>query len=53
MERNFQKVINLFSRVQCEAAPDFSENALPFILTIDFSEVAIGAVLSQRMIFRC
>ena len=27
---------------------DFSENALPFILTIDFFEVAIGSVLLQE-----
>ena len=45
---DLQKVKQLFSWVQCRVAPDFSENTLPFILTIDFSKVAIGAVLSQE-----
>ena len=30
------------------AVPDFSVNSKPFILTIDFSKVAVGAVLSQE-----
>ena len=48
MKYDFQNVKRLFSGLQCKAAPDFSENALPFILIFDFSKVAISAVLSPE-----
>ena len=38
----------MFSQAPCRASPDFSVNCKPFILTIDFSKVAIGAELSQE-----
>ena len=37
MINDFQKVKKLFSGGQCRAAPDLSENALLFVLTIDLS----------------
>ena len=46
MVNDFQKVTNLFSGAQHRAAPDYSEHALPLILTFDFFKVSIGAVLS-------
>ena len=36
----------MFARAPCRAAPDFSLTA--FIVTIDFSKTAVGAVLSQE-----
>ena len=38
----------MFAQAPCRASPDFSVNSKPFILTIDFSKVAVGAVLSQE-----
>ena len=38
----------MFAAAPCRATPDFSPTANPFILTIDFSKTAIGAVLSQE-----
>ena len=38
----------MFAKAPCRASPDFSVNSKPFILTIDFSKVAIGAVLSKE-----
>ena len=38
----------MFAIAPCRASADFSVHAKPFILTIDFSKIAIGAVLSQE-----
>ena len=38
----------MFTQAPCRASPDFSVNSKLFILTIDFSKVAVGAVLSQE-----
>ena len=48
MVNDFNAVKNMFAQAPCRASPDFSVNCKPFILTIDFSKVAIGAVLSQE-----
>ena len=38
----------MFVAASCRAPPDFDLGAQPFILTIDFSKKAVGAVLSQE-----
>ena len=38
----------MFVAAPCRAPPDFAPEAQPFIITIDFSKHAIGAVLSQE-----
>ena len=48
MINDFNAVKDMFAQAPCQASPDFSVNSKPFILTIDFSKVAIGAVLSQE-----
>ena len=48
MINDFNAVKDMFAQAPCRASPDFSVNSKPFILTIDFSKVAIGAVLSQE-----
>ena len=45
---DFNAIKTMFATAPCRASPDFSVNAKPFILTIDFSKIAIGAVLSQE-----
>ena len=39
----------MFAQAPCQASPDFSVISKPFILTIDYSKMAIGAVLSQEI----
>ena len=34
----------MFVSAPCRAAPDFSPTAKPFVITIDFSKTAIGAI---------
>ena len=48
MINNFNILKQMFAAAPCRATPDFSPTAKPFILTIDFSKTAIGAVLSQE-----
>ena len=48
MINNFNTLKQMFAAAPCRATPDFSPTAKPFILTIDFSKTAIGAVLSQE-----
>jgi len=48
MINNFNTLKQMFAAAPCRATPDFSPTANPFILTIDFSKTAIGAVLSQE-----
>ncbi len=48
MMTNFNTLKQMFAAAPCRATPDFSPAAKPFILTIDFSKTAIGAVLSQE-----
>ena len=48
MITNFNTLKQMFAAAPCRATPDFSPTAKPFILTIDFSKTAIGAVLSQK-----
>ena len=48
MTSNFNLLKRMFAAAPCRATPDFSPTAKPFILTIDFSKTAIGAVLSQE-----
>ena len=48
MISNFNTLKQMFTAAPCRATPDFSPTANPFILTIDFSKTAIGAVLSQE-----
>ena len=38
----------MFTQAPCQASPDFSAHSKLFILTVDFSKVAVGAVLSQE-----
>ena len=38
----------MFTQAPCRASPDFSVHSKPLLLTIDFSKVAVGAVLSQE-----
>ena len=45
---DFNAVKEMFAQAPCSASPDFSVDSKPFILTIDFSKVAVGAVLSQE-----
>ena len=45
---DFNAVKNMFAQAPCRASPDFSVDSKPFILTIDFSKVAVEAVLSQE-----
>jgi len=47
LDKDFVDIKNMFSSAPCRASPDFSLHAKPFILTIAFSKIAIGAVLSQ------
>ena len=44
----FKVVKTMFTQAPCQASPDFSVHSKHFILTIDFSKVAVGAVLSQE-----
>ena len=44
----FNTVKTMFTKAPCRAFPDFSVHFKPFILTIDFSKVAVGAVLPQE-----
>ena len=44
----FNAAKTMFTQAPCWANPDFSVHSKPFILTIDFSKVAVGAVLSQE-----
>ena len=44
----FNAVKTMFTQAPCRASPDFAVNSKPFILTIDFLKVAVGAVLSQE-----
>jgi len=48
MINNSNTLKQMFAAAPCRATPDFSPSAKPFILTIDFSKTAIGAVLSQE-----
>ena len=48
MINNFNTLKQMFAAALCRATPDFSPTAKPFILIIDFSKTAIGAVLSQE-----
>ena len=48
MINNFNTLKQMFAAAPCRATPDLSPAANPFILTIDFSKTAIGAVLSQE-----
>jgi len=48
MKLNFRLLKEMFVNAPCRAAPDFKPTAQPFILTIDFSKTAVGAVLSQE-----
>ena len=48
MKQNFNTLKQMFASAPCRAAPDFSPTAKPFIVTIDFSKTAVGAVLSQE-----
>ena len=48
MTINFNTLKQMFAAAPCRATPDFSPTAKPFILTINFSKTAIGAVLSQE-----
>ena len=48
MIANFNTLKQMFAAAPCRATPDFSPTTKPFILTIDFSNTAIGAVLSQE-----
>ena len=44
----FYAVKTMFTQAPFRASPDFPVHSKPFILTIDFSKVAVGAVLSQE-----
>ena len=44
----FNSVKTIFTQAPCQASPDFSVHSKLFIFTIDFSKVAVGAVLSQK-----
>ena len=48
MISNFNTLKQMFTAALCRATPDFSPITKPFILTIDFSKTAVGAVLSQE-----
>ena len=48
MKNNFNTLKQMFVSAPCRATPDFSPTAKPFIVTIDFSQTAVGAVLSQE-----
>ena len=48
MNNNFNTLKLMFAAAPCRAPPDFSPAAKPFVITIDFSETAVGAVLSQE-----
>ena len=48
MKQNFNTLKQMFASAPCRAASDFSPTAKPFIVTIDFSKTAVGAVLSQE-----
>ena len=48
MTNNFNTFKQMFASAPCRATPDFSPTAKPFIVTIDFSQTAVGAVLSQE-----
>ena len=47
MINNFNVLKQMFAAAPCRAPPDFALDAKQFILTIDFSKTAIGAVLSH------
>ena len=44
----FNAVKTIFTQAPCRASPDFSVHFKPFILNIDFSKLAVGAVLNQE-----
>ena len=48
MKNNFNTLKQMFASAPCRATPDFSPTAKPFIVTIDFSQTAVGAVLLQE-----
>ena len=48
MKNNFITLKQMFASAPCRATPDFSPTAKLFIITIDFSQTAVGAVLSQE-----
>ena len=48
MNNNCHTLKQMFASAPCRATPDFSPTAKPFIVTIDFSQTAVGAVLSQE-----
>ena len=48
MTNNFKTLKQMFASAPCRATPDFSPTAKPFIITIDFSQTAVGAVLPQQ-----
>ena len=48
MINNFNILKDMFTAAPCRAPPDFSPGAKPFVLTIDFSKNAVGAILSQE-----
>ena len=50
MTNNFNTLKQMFASAPCRATPDFSPTAKPFIITIDFSQTAVGAFyLRNRM----
>ena len=44
----FNEVKIMFTQAPCKSSHDFSVDSKPFILAVDFSKVAVGAVLSQE-----
>ena len=48
MKTYFNTLKQMFASAPCRATPDFSPAAKPFIITIDFSQTAVRAVLSQE-----
>ena len=48
MNNNCHTLKQMFASAPCRATPDFSPTAKPFIITIDFLQTAVGAVLSQE-----
>ena len=45
---DFNAVKEMFAQAPCRASTFFSVDSKPLILMIDFSKVAVGAVLSQE-----
>ena len=48
MINNFNTLKEMFTAAPCQAPPDFTLGAKPFVLTIEFSKHTVGAVLSQE-----